>query len=173
MMLAAFTTSKAQVGGVVHDPKNNVQLVQLGAFLAKIKAHGQKALRVLETASAIHQYAKASDFVKIIQESYCIIQDLDLYIDLSEQEGLKNEGCFKDMNYQISLQGIENSIWQTTMALQSAVMTLGERQKAIQDAYNNLKESNKALNIMKESIRQRYESKIDQEQSFSKLATLF
>lgn len=173
MFLGVFTLGKAQVSGVVHDPKNNVQLVQLGAFLAKIREQGKEALKVLETANAIREYTKASEFVRTIEESYCVIQDLDLYLDLSEKVGLKNQGCFNDLSYRISLQGIENSIWQTSMALQSAVMTLGERQRAIQDAFDNLKESNKTLNTMKEGLRQQYESRIDHEQSFEKLAELF
>lgn len=172
LLLGAFTLGKAQVG-VVHDPKNNVQLIQLGTFLAKIREQGKEALKVLETAEAIRQYTKASEFVRTIEESYCIVQDLDFYLDLSKKAGLKNQGCFEGLSYQINLRGIENSIWQTSMALQSAVMTLGERQRAIQDAFDNLKASNEALHTMKEGIRQQYESKTDHKKSFNNLAALF
>ncbi len=174
MLLALSTKTVAQMGnGVVHDPKNNVQLIKLGLFLEKIKTQGQQAIKTLETAKVIQQYSKARDFVSAIEESYCIIQDLDYYKRLNTNNMYGNEGCFDDVNYKINLKGLENSIWQTLLALKSTVMTLGERQQAIQDAFDNLKSSNKELNSMKEKLRKKYESQEDRKKSLKILASWF
>ena len=127
----------------------------------------------------------------------CPDTDKDGVIDMMDQEVASVEGALVDTRgvaldsdkdgvldhmdeepysmpgYKVNAKGLENAIWQTFMALQSKVMTLGERQKTMQDAYNNLKSSNSELNQMKEELRKKYESKQDVDKSLKTLAEWF
>lgn len=155
---------------IVHDPKNNVQLMQLGIFLKKIQQDGKAIIKTLETAAVIRQYSKATDFVKTIENSYCILKDLDYYLNISTEISIENESCFKKFKYEINTRGIQNSIWQTMMAVTSTSLSLGERQKSMQDAFENLKKSNEELHKMKEEIKANYERSITTKKSFKTLA---
>lgn len=169
-----FATARAQTpASTVYDPINGAQLVSMGTMLVTLKEQGAEVVKTLETANQIRSAAKIVEFIRAVEDSYCVIQDLDLYNTRAKAMFKTDRNCFDNFIYQIALTAIENAISQTQMAATSANMSLGDRSNTINNAFKSITESNEALNDQKEKLKKKVDARDSAKKSMSNLNRLF
>lgn len=158
-MVCIYSTWSQTPASTVYDPINGAQLVTMASTLVNLKEQGAEVVKTLETANQIKAAAKIMELIAAIEDSYCIIQDLDMYNTKAKVLFRVNRNCFDNFMYSLCITAIQNAMSQTTMAATSTNMSLGERSNTVSNAFNAIKESNNDLNNMKEGLRKRVEGR--------------
>ncbi|WP_289034993.1 hypothetical protein [uncultured Flavobacterium sp.] len=159
-LLLLSIIAKAQTpASTVYDPINNAQLVSMGTMLVTLKEQGSEVVKTLETANQIRNAAKIMELIAAIEDSYCIIQDLDFYNTRAKILFKTERNCFDNFMYSLCITAIQNAMSTTTMAATSSSMSLGERSNTVSNAFESIKDSNKDLNGMKENLKKKVDSR--------------
>ncbi|PZU20121.1 MAG: hypothetical protein DI589_18680 [Shinella sp.] len=99
------------------------------------------------------------ELIAAIEDSYCIIQDLDFYNTRAKILFKTERNCFDNFMYSLCITAIQNAMSTTTMAATSSSMSLGERSNTVSNAFESIKDSNKDLNGMKENLKKKVDSR--------------
>jgi hypothetical protein len=173
LWVSTVTVNAQTPASTVYDPINGAQLVSMGTMLVSLKEQGAEVVKTLETANQIKSAAKIMELIAAIENSYCIIQDLDTYNSKARILFKTERNCFDNFMYSLCITAINNAMSQTTMAATSPNMSLGERSNTVSNAFLAIKDSNKDLNGMKENLRKRIDAREKMGKTMTKLNKLF
>lgn len=174
VLLVSVFSAKAQTpASTVYDPINGAQLVSMGTMLVTLKEQGAEVVKTLESANQIRSAAKILELIAVLEDSYCIIQDLDFYNTRAKALFKTDRNCFDNFIYSLCVTALKNAMSQTTMAATSTNMSLGERSNTVSNSFSEIKDSNKDLNEMKESLRKRVEAREKMGKTMSNLNKIF
>lgn len=170
MFLVATISSNAQTpASTVYDPINGATLVSMGTTLAMLKNQGAEVVKTFESANQIKQAAKIMELIAAIEDSYCIIQDLDLYNTRAQALFRTQRNCYDSFEYSLCISAIQTAMQQTTMAATSTNMSLGERSNTISNSFKSIKDSNSDLNQQKEKLKKKVEGRETMKKSLNSL----
>ncbi len=157
---------------IVNDPSNALKITNLGNTMIAVKKNSDKIIKALNTIEEIKYYSNITTLLSVFEDSYCILQDLDVNIDL-DTEGLFTAGCTHKFKYKFNLMKIEKSVKSITMAITSKLMTISEREKTITDAINNFQKANKELAKMSKEIENHLSEKKERKKFQEDIITVF
>lgn len=173
LLILVISANAQTPASTVYDPINNAQLVSMGTMLVTLKEQGSEVVKTLETANQIRNAAKIMELIAAIEDSYCIIQDLDFYNTRAKFLFKTERNCFDNFMYSLCITAIQNAMSTTTMAATSTSMSLGERSNTVSNAFESIKDSNKDLNGMKENLKKKVDSREKVGKTMATLNKLF
>lgn len=173
LLVTAGRLNAQTPASTVYDPINGAQLVSMGTVLVTLKEQGAEVIKTLETANQIKSAAKVVELLKAIEDSYCILQDLDFYNTRAKALFKTEKNCFDSFIYSISITAIENAMSTTKMAVTSTNMSLGDRSATVTSAFNSITDSNSKLNEQKESVKKKVDAREASKKSNQSLNKMF
>lgn len=153
-------------GMVVHDPGNAANLVTVATVLEEMDRVAKETASRFKDLEAVKKVHDLSKLIKTIDETACVLRDLDLY---SSMAGEQYNGCFVRFETQMSLQGLNNAISQMTTGMAGSLIAADDRIKMIGDAIDDVRENTKKLNDEK----LRLQAKVENKEHLEELAGFF
>ena len=169
ILAVSFKSISQTPASTVYDPLNNTELVSIGKTMIDMEKQYKQITKRLETVGQINKIMDVMELLSSIEQSACVIKDLDYYWDLSKNKNnIETKNCFGEVNIKMAINSIKNAVAAINTAVSSNLFALNERSENIVNSFRVIQESTKELYKIKEDLRTGVES----EQEKSEFITL-